>query len=329
MGTFTRRGGLRLGLALAAIGGLSSVVPSGALAAGAGKDADPAPIPLTKPGYPLGEGPIWSARHNSIFFVDILGKHLHRYDLGRRDVVQSFGMPDIIGWVVEREKGGFVVGVKNDVYFLDLEPFKLTKVLSIEADKPGNRLNDAKCDAKGRLWTGTMDLAFKDRTASLYRIDPDLSVHVIDTGYVCTNGPAFSKDGTRMYHNETHDGLVYLFDISADGSASNKRVFIKFPEGVGAPDGCTVDAQDRLWVSHYGGGRVSCYKPDGALDFDVMLPAKNTTSLTFFGPKLDRLVVTTASQEIVGDLGMAGTIFEIPKPLLRGHTGLPQAMFAG
>lgn len=325
MGTLTRRGGLGLGLAL----GLGTVLPQGADATAAKKSGDPAPIPLTKPGYPLGEGPIWSPRHNSVFFVDILGKHLHRYDLARHDVVQSFGLPDIIGWVVEREKGGFVVGVKNDVYFLDLEPFKLTKVLSIEADKPGNRLNDAKCDAKGRLWTGTMDLAFKDRTAALYRIDPDLSVHVIDTGYVCTNGPAFSKDGTRMYHNETHDGIVYVFDIAADGSASNKRVFTRLPQGVGLPDGCTVDADDRLWVSHYGGGRVSCYKPDGSLDFDVMLPAKNTTSLTFFGPQLDRLVVTTASQEIVGDLGMAGTIFEIPKPLLRGHKGLPQAMFAG
>ena len=320
----TRRNGLGLGLALGAGAWLPATVEAVA--------ARPRPstiIPLTKPGYPLGEGPIWSPKYNAIFFVDILGKQLHRYDLEKREVVQSFGMPGLLGWVIERQKGGFVVGVKNDVYFLDLDPFKLTKVLTIEGDKPGNRLNDAKCDAKGRLWTGTMDLAFKDRTAALYRIDPDLSVHTIDTDYVCTNGPAFSKDGTRMYHNETHDGLVYLFDISADGSASNKRVFIKFPEGVGAPDGCTVDAQDRLWVSHYGGGRVSCYKPDGALDFDVMLPAKNTTSLTFFGPKLDRLVVTTASQEIVGDLGMAGTIFEIPKPLLRGHTGLPQAMFAG
>ncbi len=325
MGAFTRRGGLGLGLAL----GLGTVLPLGASASTGKKAAAPAIIPLTKPGYPLGEGPIWSPRHNSVFFVDILGKHLHRFDLARHDVVQSFGMPDIIGWVVEREKGGFVVGVKNDIYFLELEPFKLTKVVSIEADKPGNRLNDAKCDAKGRLWTGTMDMAFKDRTAALYRIDPDLSVHVIDTGYVCTNGPAFSKDGTRMYHNETHDGIVYLYDIAADGSASNRRVFTKLPDGVGLPDGCTVDADDRLWVSHYGGGRVSCYKPDGSLDFDVMLPAKNTTSLTFFGPALDRLVVTTASQEIVGDLGMAGTIFEVPKPLLRGHNGLPQAMFAG
>jgi sugar lactone lactonase YvrE len=325
MGTFTRRGGLGLGLAM----GVSAALPAATLARPAKTADDLAIIALTKPGYPLGEGPIWSPRHNSVFFVDILGKQVHRYALDRRDVVQSFGMPDIVGWIVEREKGGFVVGVKNDIYFLDLEPFKLTKIVSIEPDKPGNRLNDAKCDAKGRLWTGTMDMAFKDRTASLYRIDPDLSVHVIDTNYVCTNGPAFSRDGTRMYHNETHDGIVYLYDIAPDGSASNRRVFTKFPDGVGLPDGCTVDADDALWVSHYGGGRVGRFTPDGKLDFEVMLPARNTSSLSFFGPRLDRLVVTSAAQGIVGELGAAGTIFEVPKPLLRGHKGLPMAMFAG
>ncbi len=318
----TRREGLGSLLAL----GFSATMPTVAVAAGA---AEPAIIPLTKPGYPLGEGPIWSPRHNSVFFVDILGKELHRYDLAARDVVHSFGFPDLIGWIVERRQGGFVVGVKNDVYFVELEPFKLTRVLSIEADKPGNRLNDAKADPKGRLWTGTMDLAFKNRTAALYRIDPDLSVHTIDTGYVCTNGPAFSRSGERMYHNETHDGLVYAFDIAADGAASNKRIFARFADGVGLPDGCTTDADDGLWVAHYGGGRISRYKPDGTLDFDVMMPAKQITSLTFFGEHLDRLVVTSAAQEMTGDLGMAGTIFEVPKPLLRGHKGLPPAMFAG
>ncbi len=328
MNEFTRRAGLSFGLAM----GLGAALPAAAIAAakkGDEKSGDPSIISLTKPGYPLGEGPIWSPRHNAVFFVDILGKQLHRYDLAKHDVVQSFGMPDMIGWIVERQKGGFVAGVKNDVYFLDIEPFKLTKVLTIEGDKPGNRLNDAKADPKGRLWTGTMDLAFKDRTAALYRIDPDLSVHTIDTGYVCTNGPAFSKDGTRMYHNETHDGIVYVYDIAADGSASNRRVFAKFADGAGLPDGCTVDADDGLWVSHYGGGRVSRYRPDGVLDFDVMFPAKNTTSLSFFGPNLDRLVVTSAAQQVIGDLGAAGTIFEVPKPLLRGHKGLPPAMFAG
>jgi len=104
--------------------------------------------------------------------------------------------------------------VKNDIYFLDLEPFKLTKILAIEADKPGNRLNDAKCDAKGRLWTGTMDLAFKDRTASLYRIDPDLSVHVIDTGIFCDHND-FAGGRCTFGFDSTNEGF---FDGNGHGT---------------------------------------------------------------------------------------------------------------
>ncbi|MEI9906078.1 MAG: SMP-30/gluconolactonase/LRE family protein [Asticcacaulis sp.] len=152
----------------------------------------------------------------------------------------------------------------------------------------------------------------------------------MDTGYVCTNGPAFSRDGRTMYHNETHDGLVYAFDLAADGSIGNKRVFAKFADGVGLPDGCTVDADDGLWVSHYGGGRASRYLPDGAWDFDIMIPAKQSTSLTFAGPDLDRMFNTTAAQPPVdADDPLAGTLFEMPKSWLRGHKGLPTPAFAG
>ena len=311
----TRRQGLFSGLSLAAM------LPLTAL-------ADETPVALTKPGAILGEGPLWSPKYQSVFWVDILGKKLHRYGLADR-AQQSWDMPDIINWIVEREKGGFVVSIRQTVHFLTLDPFSLTPVAQPEKDKPGNRLNDAKVDARGRLWTGTMDLAFKDRTAALYRIDPDLSVHTMDTGYVCTNGPAFSRDGKTLYHNETHDGIVYAFDLAADGSLSNKRVFTKFEAGVGLPDGCTVDADDGLWVSHYGGGRISRYFPDGRKDFDVMLPAQCTTSLTFCGNDLDRMVVTSAAQEHRSGDVMEGTLFEIPKSSLRGHKGLPVNKFAG
>ncbi len=311
----TRRQGLLSGLSLAAILPLTA-------------QAEDTPLALTKPGAMLGEGPLWSAKYQSVFWVDILGKKLHRYGLHDK-AQQSWDMPDIIDWIVEREQGGFVVAIRQTIHFLTLDPFKLTPVAQPEKDKAGNRLNDAKVDTKGRLWTGTMDLAFKDRTASFYRIDPDLSVHTVDTDYVCTNGPAFSVDGKTLYHNETHDGVVYAFDLAADGSLSNKRVFTTFEKGVGLPDGCTVDADNGLWVSHYGGGRLSRYFPDGRKDFDVALPAQCTTSLTFCGDALDRVFVTSAAQEHRPGDTLEGTLFEIPKSLLRGHKGLPTNRFTG
>ncbi|CAL4866856.1 6-deoxy-6-sulfogluconolactonase [Asticcacaulis sp. MM231] len=288
-----------------------------------------APSPRSGPGAILGEGPLWSPRDNTLYWVDIRGKKLHALRLADNSA-QSWDMPDLIDWIVLRQSGGFLVGILRTVHTLTLEPFKLTPLFEIEADKTDNRLNDAKVDAKGRLWTGTMHMPFNQKTAALYRIDADLNVHQTDAPYLCTNGPAFSRDGTRMYHNETSEGLVYVFDMAADGSLSGKQVFTKFAEGVGSPDGLTVDADDGIWVAHYNGSRISRYTPDGKLDFDIRIPAKQVTSVTFAGAGLDRLFVTTAAQPPVdADDPQAGTLFEVPTLLLRGHRGLPTNAFAG
>lgn len=287
------------------------------------------PIARSPGGAILGEGPMWSARDNTLYWVDIRGKKLNALRLADNSA-QSWDMPDLIDWIVLRQSGGFLVGILRTVCALTLDPFKLTPLFEIEADKTDNRLNDAKVDAKGRLWTGTMHMPFNQKTAALYRIDADLSVHQMDAPYLCTNGPAFSRDGTRMYHNETSEGLVYVFDMAPDGALSGKRVFTRFAEGVGSPDGLTVDADDGIWVAHYNGSRISRYKPDGVLDFNIRIPAKQVTSMTFAGAGLDRLFVTTAAQPPVGaDDPHAGTLWEVPKALLRGHKGLPTNAFAG
>ncbi len=287
------------------------------------------PIPRSPGGAILGEGPLWSAADNTLYWVDIRGKKLNALRLADNSA-QSWDMPDLIDWIVLRKSGGFLVAILRTVHALTLEPFSLTPLLTIEADKTDNRLNDAKVDAKGRLWTGTMHMPYKEKTAALYRIDADLSVHQVDAPYLCTNGPAFSKDGHIMYHNETSEGLVYAFDVADDGHLSSKRIFTKFAEGLGSPDGITTDADDGIWVAHYDGSRISRYTPDGRLDFDMMIPAKQVTSLTFAGTDLDRLFVTSAAQPPVdAEDTHAGTLWEIPKALLHGHKGLPTNAFAG
>ncbi|ESQ87321.1 hypothetical protein ABAC460_20060 [Asticcacaulis sp. AC460] len=314
-GIISRRTALASGLALATLPSLAA--------------AGETPTAISPPGSILGEGPLWSERDNTLYWVDIRGKKLHAYGLGD-GALKHWDMPDLIDWVVLRKSGGFLVAILRTVHTLTLEPFSLTPLFEIEPENKDNRLNDAKVDPHGRIWTGTMHMPFNQKTAALYRIDADLSVHKVDSPYLCTNGPGFNRDGTRMYHNETSEGIVYAFDVAADGSLSNKRVFYTFPKGVGLPDGVTVDAQDGIWVSHYNGGRVTRFKTDGTIDFEIKVPAKQSTSMTFAGPNLDRMFVTTAAQPPVdADDPQAGTLFEIPKASLRGHTGLPTELFAG
>jgi D-xylonolactonase len=145
----------------------------------------------------LGEGPLWSARDNAVYWVDIKGQFLHRFSLADESK-KSWPMPERIGWVIERrDHPGFVAGLKSGFAFLTLDPVKVTPIGNPDAVHPGNRLNDAKADGQGRIWAGSMDDDEVTATGSLFRLTSDLQWQTLDTGYRITNGPAFSVDPSR------------------------------------------------------------------------------------------------------------------------------------
>lgn len=269
----------------------------------------------------LGEGPLWSARENAVYWVDILGHELHRLSLADSSVC-SWKMPAKIGWVIERRDApGFIAGLQTGFHALTLEPFECRLLVDPEPELPDNRMNDAKADSRGRIWAGTMDCEIRSPTGSLYRLDHDLGFRKMDTGYLVTNGPAFG-DGC-LYHSDTGLGIVYRFTMTPDGDIGDRREFIRFPREWGYPDGMTVDAEGFLWIAHWGGGRVSRFTPDGQLDRAIALPASQITSCTFAGVDLDRLFVTSAAENHRDDEPLAGMLFEVDP----GVRGLPPNLF--
>jgi sugar lactone lactonase YvrE len=272
----------------------------------------------------LGEGPAWVAREQAIYFVDIKKPALHRYALAD-GAKQSWDMPEPIGWAIPRANGeGFIVGFKSCFAFLTLDPFAITKIGAAEPDRPGNRRNDAKVDARGRLWTGSMDDAEVEVSGALYRFDPDLSTRRMDDGYKVTNGPTFNLAGDILYHTDSGRRAVYQFDLAPDGALSNKRDFVRFKDEWGHPDGMTTDAEDGVWITHWDGARVSRFTPDGALDRSIALPTSRITSCVFAGDDLDRMFLTSASMGLT-DEPLAGSLFEIDP----GVRGAPAHAFAG
>jgi sugar lactone lactonase YvrE len=168
----------------------------------------------------LGEGPLWSARHNAIFWVDILSHFVYRYSLADASV-QRWSFSERIGWLVERRnKPGFIAGLQSGFYELDLEPFALRSIVDPEPQFPGNRLNDAKVDRQGRIWAGTMDAALKETTGSFYCMHPDFSLRRVDEGYKITNGPTFSPKQDVMYHTDTGIKTIYRFELSPEDRKS-------------------------------------------------------------------------------------------------------------
>lgn len=272
----------------------------------------------------LGEGPLWSQREQALFWVDILGRQVHRLTLRDRQI-DSWTVPENIGWLIEREHSpGFIAGFASGFFELSLEPLRSSLLCKPPSHPSSNRLNDAKADRHGRIWAGSMPFAADRPAGALYRLDANREVTQVDTGYTVANGPTFSHDGTFLYHTDSNARLIYRFRMHDDGSLSEKTVFIEFPAQWGSPDGMTVDSEGGLWVAHWGGSRVSRFDEQGKLERSVQLPASQITSCAFAGPELDRMFITSAADG-VKDEPYAGCLFEID-PRVRG---LPPFRYAG
>ncbi len=194
---------------------------------------------------------------------------------------------------------GFLAGLRNRIVHFRIDPERGCEIAvdlaQPEAHLPGNRFNDGKADPSGRVWFGSMDDAEAAVSGSLYRLDPDGTMELVDTGYGVANGPAISPDGRTLYHADSAARVVYAFNIGPDGALAGKRVHIRFAEAEGYPDGMTVDAEGGLWVAHWDGGRVTRFRPDGRPERHVALPVSRVTSVAFFGTDLDQMAITTAA----------------------------------
>lgn len=271
----------------------------------------------------LGEGACWSPRDQAFYWVDILAPALNRLSLGD-GAITRWAMPEPLGWVVRRRCGGLIGGFQSGVAEIDLDPLAIRAVVDPEPHLPGNRMNDGKADAQGRIWFGTMDMAEQADSGALYRLDPDRNWTRIDHGYRVPNGPAFSHDGQWLYHSDTARRTIYRFTLGADGSVADRLPFIHFGEEDGYPDGMTVDASGGLWVAHWGGNRISRFAPDGKLDRAIALPARQITNLAFVGDRLDRLFVTSAATGLPPS-PYDGALFEVDA----GTTGMATNEFFG
>jgi sugar lactone lactonase YvrE len=273
----------------------------------------------------LGEGPLWSAQENALYWVDIKAPRVNRLSLAE-GAVRTWTMPEAIGWLIERRDApGFIAGFKSGFARLTLDPLAIDLFGDPEPHLSQTRLNDAKADELGRIWAGSMDeRPDAQPIGALRRLDPDFTWRVVDTGYRIANGPAFSPDQRTLYHADSAHRVVYRYDVDDAGGLVNRRLFVTFAEDWGYPDGMTTDAEGGIWIAAWDGGRINRFTPDGQLDRFIALPASQITSCAFAGPDLDRLFVTSAAMGRQ-DQPLAGALFEVDA----GVRGLPPGQFGG
>lgn len=164
-----------------------------------------------------------------------------------------------------------------------------------EGANPGG-FNDGAVDAQGRFWAGTL---VGEANNSLYRLDPDGSVHLMDTGFGVPNGIGWSLDGQTMYFTDSSTSTIYAYAFEPEiGRISDRRALIDSSNRPGVPDGLTVDAEGHIWSARWGAGCVERYDPSGALVQTVRVPAMYPTSVAFGGPNLTDLYITSALFEL-------------------------------
>lgn len=261
-------------------------------------------IPGAKPeavwplGATLGEGPVWVARENAqdsaLWFVDIKAPAIHRF-VPETGATASWPAPAQVGWVLPCADGTMLAGLQSGVHRFDPASGAFSLLAAPEAHLPGNRLNDATVAADGAVWLGSMDDAEAADTGRIYRLH---GAGCADSGLPpvsITNGPAFSPDGTTLYHHDTLGRRIWASTV-ADGVVTESRLFAQIEDGAGYPDGPVVDAEGCLWVGLFAGWGVRRYDPAGQLIGTVPFPVANVTKIAFGGPGLRTAYATTASK---------------------------------
>lgn len=246
----------------------------------------------------LGEGAVWNHRTQQLYWVDITGKILNIYN-PRLGMNLELYTGQMIGTVVPAESGKVVVALEYGFYYMDPETGTKTHIVDPEEAIDGNRFNDGKCDPSGRFWAGTMNVDGKPGRGTLYRLDPDSSVHRMIENVSISNGIAWSPDHTRMYYVDTPTRMVMGYDFNNfTGEISNGVPVIRVPEEMGVPDGMTIDSDGNLWICLWGGAAVGCWDPEtGELIRKIDVPARNVTSCAFGDSDLGTLYITTASMD--------------------------------
>ena len=230
------------------------------------------------PGVFHGEGAYWDTRAGVLRYVDML----------RGDVITHWASRDertnvgsVAALIRSRTAGGYVVATEQGFALLD-DDLGIEREIAV-FDDPAVRMNEGACDAAGRLYCGSLDYTYRPGAGTLYRLDPDLSVHVALESMTIPNGLVWPQSGVAA-HADTADRKVYRYEFDlVTGVFGDRDVLIDFADVEGSPDGMALDAEGGLWIALWGGREVRRYDSSGLLTDTIPLEVSNPTSCAIGG----------------------------------------------
>ena len=204
----------------------------------------------------VGECPVWSVTEQALYWVDIEGFRIHRFDW-EKQTQQTWRTSERVGCMAltdsPSEPRTLVAAMESGIFLIKLGTefdADATLVAAVKHQIPNMRFNDGRCDAQGRFWVSTMcmDMSLAAPVGAVYCLDEvGLSEPKI-TGLVTPNGMGFSPNGGSYYLSDSHPMVqkIWVFDRDTEtGVLSHQRLFVDMLAFPGRPDGAAVDKSRR------------------------------------------------------------------------------------
>jgi sugar lactone lactonase YvrE len=252
----------------------------------------------------LGESPVWHPREQALYYCDIPGHTLQRFDPRSGDL-RHWKFDTDVASLAPMLGGALLLAMRDGLWRFDPASGERTRLAEPPYDPSRERFNDGKCDPQGRFWVGTIYEPREPALASLNCFSHGKLLRKVD-GLTVSNGLAWSPNGRTMHWSDTKAHTIFAADFDlASGEPTRKRVFASFPLKQvgqaldtygGRPDGAAMDIEGCYWVAMFEGQRLLRLSPTGEVVHELRLPVRCPTMPCFGGPDLRTLYITTSRE---------------------------------
>lgn len=290
-------------------------------------------------GDTLGEGVLWCARRETVYWTDIARARLWEYRPADASV-RAHAMPERLGSMALCEDPDLLLlALASRLAFYRLSTGECTPICEIEAGLP-TRANDGACDREGRFVFGTLheprDGEPRRALGAFYRLDADLRLERLPLPNVAiANSVAFSPDGRTLYFCDSPTRRILR--CAYGDTLGAPETFVDLADDIdaagGVPDGSSVDAEGALWNAQWGLRRVVRYRADGRTDRVLAMPCSQPTRPVFGGADLRTLYVTSAREDLAPETlaaePQAGALLAVTFAHDPACRGVAEPRFAG
>lgn len=258
----------------------------------------------------LGEGPLWHPLLETLFWFDIQhcrllsrkGEETREWRFNRH--------VSAAGWLDETS---LLVASETDLFRLDLESGRETRLIPLESDNPLTRSNDGRADPYGGFWIGTMSKSGQEKAGALYRYYRN-ELRCLARGLTTPNSICFSPDGIWAYFSDTRQRLIFRQRLESKHGwpVAPAEIFIDLRIPGFKPDGAVTDQEGCIWNAQWGASRIARYSPEGEHLEIFSLPVEQPSCPAFGGKDHRMLFITSARQKL--------TPSQLTRQILAGQT---------